>query len=122
MMEVILAVGHFVGLILVSICLVIVIIKVIWNLGLPYAMMRDKSHGWAIFPLIEIIPLLLAILVSFLTQQRGKLSPAHLALWGFVFIFASYIHLALVAILYGIIKSLNEKGKKGGREDAAGLR
>lgn len=97
---------HYVGLIVVCLCLLIVGLKVIWNFGLPYAMMREKHRGWSIFPVIESIPLLLAIGVSWLTSQGGVLSPTTLAVWGFGGILASYLHLAFGALIYGFVKWL----------------
>ncbi len=100
---------HYLGAAAVCACLIVVAIKVLWNLGLPYAMMREKQRSWSIFPLIEIVPVFVGILISYLTRQEGVLSPGQLAVWGFGAVFTSYLHLAIVAILYGVAKRIRER-------------
>lgn len=104
LMEIMAAVFHYIGIVLICLCLSVVVIKVIWNFGLPYAMMREKRHGWSIFLLIEAVPLLAATLISFVTQQQGAFAPGGIAVWGLAAIVASYIHLVFVALLHGIVK------------------
>src|SRR5258708_252846 len=104
---------YYIGFILVCLCLIIVVVKIVWNLGLPYAMLREKARGWSIFPLIEIVPLFVAIAIAFLTQQHGVFSPLHLITWGLGAILVSYLHLAIVATVYGIIKWGYERNSSG---------
>jgi len=88
--------------------LLTVFVKVCWNIGLPYAMMREQRQGirrgWSLFPAIEILPLLIAIGISFLISAEGFLSPRQLAIWGFVSILVSYVHLVIIAVLDGVLK------------------
>ncbi len=97
---------HTLGYIAMALCLLIVAFKAfVWNLILPYAMIRAYERGnrggWSTFPLIEIIPFIGAIGLSFLMRVGGWMSPGMLALWGSVAIVGSYCHLAIVAIVYG---------------------
>ena len=102
-------------------CLLIVFIKVIWNFGVPYAMLvefvRGKQQSWSIFQFVEVLPLLVAIVISFLRRESGMLSPTNLAIWGFGAIFASYVHMFIVpgvcGILYRIIKWVRTVERNG---------
>jgi hypothetical protein len=105
-MEALFAIVGVLAYAIVAVSLVVVAGKVVWNIGLPYAMLREHARGvhrgWSIFPLIEIVPLLVAIGLSYLVGGQGPISPRSLALWGFTAIFGSYFHFALVPYLYGI--------------------
>jgi hypothetical protein len=100
---------YYFGVVSIWICLILVALKIIWNLGLPYAMMKETARSWSIFPLIEIVPLVMAFVISLLTQQNDSLTPVQLLIWGFGAIIASYIHLAIVSFLYGVMKWRNGK-------------
>ena len=94
------------GLAIIWLCLAIVAIKIVWNLGLPYAMIRDYkrtgiSRGWSAFPLVEGIPLLIAALVAWLIGYDGSLAPSKLLIYGFSAVILSYVHLVVVAFVAG---------------------
>jgi len=96
-----------VGYGMIVLLLLIVFAKVVWNIGLPYAMMREqrqgRGRGWSLFPAIEILPLLIAVGISFLISAEGFFSPRQLAIWGFVSILFSYVHLVIIALLDGLL-------------------
>lgn len=92
----------------------LVLLKVIWNLGLPYAMIRarGKRHGWSIFELVEVIPLLLAAGLACILAEQGILSARNILIVGFAAIGLSYAHLLLVGFVAGWIIY----GRKGSRD------
>jgi len=93
------------GLVIIIALMIIIAIKVIWNFGLPYAMGADKSgRGWSIFPLIEFIPLLMAILVAWVTCQNGNFTTKNLLIYGGGAIVVSYLHFCVIAVIFGIIR------------------
>jgi hypothetical protein len=106
MTDILIIFGRALATVGILLCLLVVATKVIWNVGLAYAMIREDLRGvyrgWSAFPLIEIVPLLVAIGLSFLVSGHKLLSPRMLSVWGFAAILGSYCHLALVALLYGI--------------------
>jgi hypothetical protein len=97
---------HIIVYTILAVCLTVVAGKVVWNIGLPYAMLREHLRGtrrsWSIFPAIEVIPLLAAIGLSFIISSDGVLIPSRLAIWGFAAIAVSYCHFAVVSLVYGI--------------------
>ncbi|RLS34092.1 MAG: hypothetical protein DWH81_15855 [Planctomycetota bacterium] len=75
-------------------------------LGLPYAMLRSvDERGWSIFPLIEFIPLMCAVFVSWTIGLTGWFSPKSIGVTGFVLITLSYVHFILVLIVVGFVRS-----------------
>lgn len=79
-------------------------LKVVWNLGLPYAMLRHPERkGWSIFPLIEFAFLLAAVMIAWAGGLTGALSPGRIGLVGGIAIVASYVHLIIIPPIYGII-------------------
>ena len=103
---------HIAALIVIVACLVVVAIKVIWNVALPYGMIRMKEdRAISCFPLIEAIPLLLAMLVSWLTGQRGYFSAGTIGFYGLLAIVLSYVHFCVVSMIHGI-GQLKRKGPK----------
>lgn len=99
---------HVLVYIIMAVCLTIVAGKIVWNIGLPYAMLREHLRGmrrsWSIFPVIEVVPLLAAIGLSFFVSSDRVLFPSRLAIWGFAAIAASYFHLLIVFPCYGIFQ------------------
>ena len=88
----------------VLILLVLTALKVIWNFGLPYAMLRHpEKEGWSIFPLIEILPLLVALMISWASGLEGLLDVRSVGWIGCIAIVASYVHLFLAPVGYGVI-------------------
>ena len=105
-----------IGYIIIVACLAVVAIKVVWNLGLPYAMIREHAKGvrraWSVFPAIEVIPLLIAIGLSYLVPGPWFLSPRTLAIYGFAVVVASYLHFSIVAMVYGLRRKHRERGNQ----------
>jgi hypothetical protein len=108
------AITGWIGTIIVALLCVIVALKCFWTLGLPYAMLRTtEERGWSIFPLIEFIPLVFAILIAWATHLDGWFSPKSVLIAGFVSIALSYIHFFLALLVAGCFKSIRTiKGDK----------
>lgn len=87
-----------------TIPLLMVAMKVIWNFGLPYAMLKHpEKKGWSIFPLIECAPLLASMAVAWMAGLGGDYSPGRIGFVGGLAIVVSYLHLLLAPIGYGIV-------------------
>ena len=96
----------WIGTIVVAIFCVIVALKCLWTIGLPYVMLRSVAErGWSIFPLIEVIPLVLAVFTSWAFGLTGCFSPKNIGVAGFVLISLSYVHFLVVLIVAGYIRS-----------------
>jgi hypothetical protein len=96
----------WIGTTAVAVCCVIAALKCIWTLGLPYAMLRSvEERGWSIFPLIELIPLVFAVIISWAIGLTGWFSPKNLGVAGFVLIALSYFHFVVVLMVAGYIRS-----------------
>lgn len=97
-------------------CLVVVVSKVIWNVGLPYAMLlalrRGVRRGWSVFLGVEFLPLLIAIVVSYLVSGHGVFSPRTLAVWGAAAILGSYAHMGIVSAAYTLYCRFRRDGRE----------
>ncbi len=106
MMEAVLVLARWLAYGVLFASILLVSVKVAWNIGLPYAMIRERRRGvrrgWSIFPAIEIVPLLLAIGLAFAVSATGWLSPRTLGIGGLALIAGSYLHLAIVSVCYGV--------------------
>jgi hypothetical protein len=71
------------------------------NLWLPYAMLHRGSNkgGVSFFALFEVIPLLIAVALSFLSSQEGLLAAKMLFVFGMSAVVLSYLHLFVVLFL-----------------------
>ncbi len=91
---------------LVSLLLFLVVLKVIWNLCLPYGMIRLKEgEGVSTFPLIEFVPLMIAILIAWVVGLTGWFSPKSIGFVGVVLISTSYVHFFVVLMVTGFVRS-----------------
>ncbi|EAQ78908.1 hypothetical protein [Blastopirellula marina] len=106
------------GTILIAFCCFIVLIKCIWNIGLPYAMLLSKEErGWSTFPVIEVVPLIIALSIAWLTEQAGLFSVLNIAKIGVILIVATYIHFCAVSIIVGIWQYKQVSTKKDRESD-----
>lgn len=89
----------------------IFLLKVVWNLGLPYELLRRRLQkrrgaegGISIFPALEIVSLALAVLLSSLSTGESWLSqPGNVFWWGLALIVSSYLHLIVATFLTGYL-------------------
>jgi hypothetical protein len=97
------------------ISIVLFLLKTLWNLCVPYAIIREalqrprERHGWSMFVLFDIALLVLAVAASALGGQLAVLSPWQIGLYGLGTIIASYVHLAIVLLLLGSLLGLFPK-------------
>lgn len=115
--------------ILISVLLLIVALKVIWNVALPYGLLRMRTRRpVSLFPLIELVPLAGALLIAWCGNTGGWLSVRTIVnTLGYAVLF-SYAHFMVVALFVGLAmraRSSNENetrqngGTKGDRESPA---
>ena len=129
-MEIVLALLRVCAICLLCVCLLVVVLKIVWNVCLPYAMIRrgpDKG-GVSVFPLIEFVPLLIGVALLYFSSIEGILSPARLLIYGICAIVASYVHLFAVLFINGFImfglgkgpkcNDCNKGSEKGSRVDS----
>ena len=103
---------------IVVVLLSVTLLKIVWNIGLPYAMLREiEGRNWSIFPLIELVPFIIALLLAWVVGLGGILSPKVIGSVGAIAIFGSYIHLFLVLFLYGAVVH-GVFGKRDGQQSA----
>jgi hypothetical protein len=120
-MHVIVTVARVLGIGMGVLCLFAVAAKIVWNIGLAYAMiredLRDVRKSWSAFPLIEFIPLLVAATISLFLPAGGWLSLRCLCIWGLGGVVASYIHLVAVVFLYGACRRSRRRGQGSNERD-----
>lgn len=109
------AILHILANILIVACLIAVAAKVVWNIGLPYAMLRERlrgvHRGWSLFPAIEVVPLLVAMGLAFVISSSGVLDHRTIASWGFAMVVGSYCHLAVASLCCGVFMWCRDRGK-----------
>jgi hypothetical protein len=89
----------------VSFLLLLVGAKVVWNFILPYEMIRmKKPQPISFFPLIELVPMSVAVPISWTVGLTGWFSSWNLCILGLGAIALSYAHFCIVAIVVGICR------------------
>lgn len=87
----------------IGLLLLIVVFKVLWNFALPYAMLRMRERKpVAVFPLIELAPFALAILISWLAKIDGLLSIQSILSPVGLAVLLSYAHFVAIAFWAGM--------------------
>src|SRR5262245_27441380 len=97
---------HMIVTCLIWVCVVVAALKIVWNLCVPYALIRrgpDKG-GVSVFPLIELLPLLVAAVLSWISSQQGILAPKQLLALGGILVMSSYLHLFAVLFIAGFVR------------------
>ena len=99
--------------ILISVLLLLVLLKIVWNVALPYGLLRMRvQRPVSLFPLIELVPLAVAIFIAWCGDISGWLSAGSIIKsLGFAVLF-SYAHFAFIAILVGIAMHRGGKGDR----------
>lgn len=103
-----------ISLLVMWLAIAIVAMKVVWNIGLPYAMLLESlrrkpelgERGWSVFPLIELLPLAGAAIASVLADVTQMPSGWMLFWYGAVAIALSYFHFAIVGGICGFLVHL----------------
>lgn len=83
---------------IICLCLLAVLVKVLFMFLIPYER-HEYNRSVSLMPLVECIPLLIAIAIAYSISSRGVLAPRSLALLGFGAIIASWIHLVLWIVI-----------------------
>lgn len=94
--------AYYVALVIVFVCLGVAALKIVWNLGLPYAMLLEERRGWSVFPLIEVVPIVLAGCVSWLAGFDGVFATSRILAYGLVSVALSYLHFCIVLFIGGL--------------------
>jgi len=88
-------------------CIVLLAFVCMLNFMVPYALIRQVRKGdrrtFSLWIGMECIPLLLAIVLSWLLSCSGPLSPGLIAIFGFGLVIASYMHAGIVFCVVGLI-------------------
>ena len=81
--------------------------KILWNLAIPYRLAAwprsDEEKGISLMPMLEVLLLGIALLLSLVDQWPWN--PARIALIGALVIVGSYIHFLLAGMLAGWLAS-----------------
>lgn len=97
---------RFVATIIVFLMLLVVWLKILWNILLPYGMIRQKEiRSVSTFPLIEIFPFVIAILLAWACTLKGWFSATNIAIFTSILIILSYMHFVLVLMVAGYVRS-----------------
>jgi hypothetical protein len=103
-----------VGVGVVWFLLTIVIVKIVWNLMLPFAVLRlPKGQEVSTLPIIEVVPLLIATFVSWSIGCEGVLAPSRILFYGMGAIALSYVHFFTVLMLGGLWKQKSDSHSSG---------
>ncbi len=91
----------------ISALLLLVLAKIISNFALPYGLLRAQhSRPVSFFPLIELVPLLIAIFIAWFTEISGWLSSASIVkMFGFL-VLSSYLHFVFFAAVVGVVRHI----------------
>ena len=95
-------IGHFLAAAVMWSSLSLFVLKVLWNLCVPYAMIcegirhPENAHSWSLFTIIELGLLLLAAIGCALGNWHGAISCARLGVYGLFAIGITYIHMSVV--------------------------
>lgn len=85
-------------------CTIGILLKCIWNMALPYAMVFDKrGRGWSIFPFIEFILFIPAALFLKISGDVSVVPLKSFILFNLSLILFNYLHFALVLPIFGIV-------------------
>lgn len=85
-------------------------LKIIWNLGVPYELLRRRFYkspkkqggGISMMIFVEIFLLVVAIVLSAIAQGDSWMhSPKKVALWGGIALVGSYVHLLVAGMFCG---------------------
>ena len=95
--------------IIIWILLALLGLKLIWNLGVPFVLLKrlwadpkEPPSGISMSTLVEVALLVLATIAAALSGGSGYLSqPLFILLWGSIAIVVTYIHIAVVGALGG---------------------
>jgi hypothetical protein len=97
----------------------IFLLKTVWNVTVPYAMIREarrrdkEPRGWSLFFLIDVILAVFVVGLSFVSGQSGYLGPLTLTKFAIVAILAGFVHLILIMLVGGLIFGLFPPGNDG---------
>jgi hypothetical protein len=97
--------GHILAAAVMWSSLVLFVLKVLWNLCVPYAAIHEgirhpeNAHSWSLFTFIELALLLLATISCALGNQHGAISCARLGAYGLCAIFITYVHMMVVGAI-----------------------
>ena len=102
------------GLLLYILLSIVVIMKVAWNILLPYFMYyhsirNDTKRSWSVFPLIEFVPLVCMIAISAASTTQWIPNYWITAKYGIVLIMISYAHFVFVGFILGFILRIKRK-------------
>jgi Kef-type K+ transport system membrane component KefB len=85
-------------------------LKIVWNFGVPYELLRRqfkkdpkmRGGGISMVTFVEVFLLILAIALSSIAQGDSWMHrPKNVALWGVLVLVASYVHFVLAGMLCG---------------------
>jgi hypothetical protein len=107
--------GETIGNVIVWIALMVFGLKTLWNIGVPYAMIRsalkhpESRHGWSLFIMLDLGLLAMATIGSLIARDAAVLSIMSIAAYGILIIVAMYLHLAVVLFVGGYLFDLFPK-------------
>jgi len=96
--------------ILLVIIMGIFCLKIVWNFGVPYELLRrqfnkdpkKRGGGISMMTFVEVFLLVAGIVLSAIAQGNSWLhSPKNVALWGGLVLVASYLHFILAGMFCG---------------------
>ena len=93
---------------------VLLLLKIIYNLTIPYTLLRSKNSkkGISFMPYLEFFLLVIAVILALFVDNTNILFNAgKLILIGIGLIVASYLHFVIVMMIGGWIISKKGKGR-----------
>jgi hypothetical protein len=109
-------------LMLMRICVFLLIVKIIWNFGVPYILAyrrlkhsQTESQGISLMPYMEISFWLISMLFALILNDKSWLGHVeNVALFGCIAIVLSYLHLFIMSFFLGHLITWREKRNQNG--------
>lgn len=100
----------------ISILAVLFLLKMIWNVGTPYVILRRQSvsgdrrpKSISMHPFVDLMLLVVACVLGILSGQDGVYRPSRVALAGITLIVASYSHLGIVFLVHRHVQKFQKR-------------
>jgi hypothetical protein len=95
-------------------------LKIVWNLGVPYELLRRRLkadtgavQGISLAPALETAVLILIVVLSAVSTGDSWIeTTSNVVTWGLILVAGSYLHLLLASFLVGWILSVLRRQRK----------
>jgi len=104
--------------IMMWLCIALFVVKSLWNLGVPYAMIHEalkhpkNRHGWSLFILLDLGVLAIALVACVIAGKFAPTETLNMLVCGVGVILGCYVHLIVVMLIGGYMFGLFPKNSQ----------